>query len=75
MWILAPPPPPKKVPNTQDTAHRTQKVNKLNGPSEDASVPLGEGGEKKATSNGEGGTWEGKGMGKWRGEDDQALGG
>jgi hypothetical protein len=39
------------VPNTQDRAHRTQKtVNKLNGPNEDTSVPLGR--EKKATRRG-----------------------
>ena len=37
-----------------------KKVNKLKGPSKDASVPLGR--EKKATTSGEGGIWEGK----WR---------
>ena len=41
-----------KVQNIQDTVHRTQKVNKLKGPNEDASVPLGR--EKKEISSGEG---------------------
>jgi hypothetical protein len=36
----------KQVQNTQDIVHRSQKVNKLKCPSEDASVPLGR--EKKA---------------------------
>ena len=44
-------PPPKKVQNTQDIVHRPQKVNKLKGPSEDVSDPLGR--EKKAITNGE----------------------
>ena len=46
-----PPPPKKTVQNTQDTVHRTQKVNKLKGLSEDVSDPLGR--EKKANTNGE----------------------
>ena len=40
-----------------------KKFNKLKGPNEDASVPLGR--EKKAITRGrEGGAWEGKWMGK-----------
>jgi hypothetical protein len=42
------------VPNTQGTVNRTQKVNKVKGPSEDDSVPLGR--EKKATIRDKGGT-------------------
>ena len=40
------PPQKKYIQNNQDTVHRTQKVNKLKGPSEDTSVTLGR--EKKA---------------------------
>ena len=53
----------EKMPNNQDTVHRTQK-----GPNEDASVSLER--EKKATTKGEGGTCEGNGMEKQRGEHD-----
>jgi hypothetical protein len=52
--------------NTHDTAHRSQKVNTLKGLSDNASVPLGM--KKKATASREGGTCEGKWMGRWRGE-------
>jgi hypothetical protein len=38
-----------------------KKVNKLKGPRENVSVPLGR--EKKAIITREGGTWEGKWMG------------
>ena len=55
----------KKVQNIQDTVHRTQKVNKLKGPNEDASVPLGR--EKKATIKGGGSDLGGKGDGVERG--------
>ena len=53
-----------KKKNTQDTIHRTQKVNKLKGPSEDASVPLGR--EKKAIT-GDGGEGPGR-ESRWGGE-------
>jgi hypothetical protein len=46
-WILA-----KKVQNTLDTILRTQEVNKLRGPSEDDSIPLGR--EKEAIMGGKG---------------------
>jgi hypothetical protein len=49
-----------KVANTLATGHRTQKGQQAEGPSEDASFLLGR--EKKATTRGEGGTWEGKRM-------------
>jgi hypothetical protein len=49
----------KKVQNTQDTIHRTKKVNKLMDPSEDVSIPLGR--EKKAISGGGGRVLCGKG--------------
>jgi hypothetical protein len=52
-----------------------KKLNKLNGPSEDTSVPLGR--EKKTITSGEGGVWEGKWTGReWRerGEHDLVLG-
>jgi hypothetical protein len=52
----------QKVHNTQNTVYRTQKVDKLKGPSEDTSVPPGKG--KKAITKGEKWTWEGKGM-RW----------
>ena len=48
-----------RIPKIQST--ELKKVNKLKAPSEDASVPLGR--EKKATTRGEGGNWEGTGMG------------
>jgi hypothetical protein len=51
----------KKVPNTQDTAYKTQKGQQAEEPSEDASVPLWR--EKKAITRREEGTWEGKWMG------------
>ena len=52
---------PKKyrIPKIQST--ELKKVNKLKCPSEKASVLLGR--EKKAITNGEGGTWEGKWIG------------
>jgi hypothetical protein len=49
-----------QIPKIQLT--ELKQVNKLKGPTEDASVPLGR--EKKATTKGEGGTWEGKVMGR-----------
>ena len=45
-----------RTPKIQST--ELKKVNKLKAPSEDSSVPLGR--EKKATTMGETGTWEGK---------------
>jgi hypothetical protein len=45
-----------RIPKIQST--ELKKVSKLKCPSEDTSVPLGR--EKKATTNREGGTWEGK---------------
>jgi hypothetical protein len=57
-----------RIPKTQPT--ELKKVNKVKCPSEDASVPLGR--EKKATTRGERGTWEGK---RGRGDHDLALGG
>ena len=65
------------VQNTQDTFHRTEKLNKQKCPSEESSVSLGR--EKKVITSGEeGGTWEGKPM-EWegvrgRGEPDLVLG-
>jgi hypothetical protein len=50
-----------------------KKFNKLKGPSENASIPLGR--EKKAITRGKTGTWMGKGTGRRRGEHDQVLGG
>jgi hypothetical protein len=41
------------IQNKQNTVHRTQKLNKLKCPSEDASVPFGR--EKKVITSGEGG--------------------
>ena len=55
-WILA----PQKCLIPEIQATKLKKVNKLKGPCEDASVPLGR--EKKATTRGEGETWKGKGM-------------
>ena len=46
-----------RIPKIQSTEFK--KVNKLRCPSENTSVPLGR--EKKAITNGEGGTWEGIG--------------
>jgi hypothetical protein len=44
----------KKVQNIQNTIHRTRKINKLKGSSEDVSIPLGR--EKKTiTGWGKGG--------------------
>jgi hypothetical protein len=61
----------KIVENSHDTAHRTQKFNKLKNPSEDASVPLG--GRRKQPQGGrKGGAWKGKVMGG--GERDLVLG-
>jgi len=55
------PAPKYRIPETQSTELR--KVNKLKGPSEDTSVPLGR--EKKATTVGEGGRGlRGKGDGE-----------
>ena len=49
-----------------------KKANKLKGPSEDASIPLGK--EKKAiTGTEEGETWEGKGTWRGKGELDKVL--
>ena len=53
---------PKKVLNTQDAVHRTQKVNELKSPREDASVPIGR--EKKTPTRVEGGTWGEKEWGR-----------
>jgi hypothetical protein len=52
-----------RIPKIQST--ELKKVNKLKAPSEDASVPLGR--EKKATTRGEGGNWEGKWEGRENG--------
>jgi hypothetical protein len=64
-----------KIPRIQST--ELKKVNKLNGPSEDASIPLGR--EKKIiTGRWRGrkrGTWVGKETGRGREEHDQVLGG
>jgi len=65
----------KKVWNTQDTVHRTQKAKKLKGPNEYNSVPIGERnhkvvggrrflGGKVNSGRGERGTWSGIGWGK-----------
>ena len=53
---------------------KLKKINKLKGPSEDTSIPLGR--EKKEITSGEGGAWEGKWMGVvgGRGEPDLLLG-
>ena len=45
--------PPKKYRITKIQSSELKKVNKLKGPSEEASVPLGR--EKKAITSGEGG--------------------
>lgn len=67
----------KKVQNTQDIVHRTQKGQQAEGPKRGHLSPtwLG-GGEKKATTRGEGRRdREGKGMEWRRGEHNLVLGG
>ena len=66
-----------RIPKIQST--ELKKVNKLKGPSEDASVPLGR--EKKAITSGERGKelggkvdWERSGRERGRGEPDLVLG-
>ena len=61
-----------RIPRIQST--ELKKVNKLKGPSEDASIPLGR--EKKATiavGEREGETWVGKAIRRRKGEHDQVL--
>ena len=53
-------PPKFRKPKIQST--ELKKVNKLNGPSEDTSVPPER--EKKVTTRWEAGAWEGKGRGR-----------
>jgi hypothetical protein len=60
-----------RIPRIQSTEFK--KVNKLKGPNEDTSIPLGR--EKKAITEGwgqkEGGIWVGKGTRRKKGEHDQ----
>ena len=65
-------PPKYRIPKIQST--ELKKVNKLKGPSEDASVPLGR--KKKAITRRKGGRegpWRERGWGQERGEHDLVL--
>ena len=61
-WMLA-----KKVQNTQDTVHRTQKGHQAEGLKREHLSPTWEGEESNHNWGGRG-TCEGKWMGRWRGE-------
>jgi hypothetical protein len=72
-WILAHTHTPQRkyrIPQIQST--KLRRVNKLKGPSEDVSVPLGR--EKKEIIKREGGNWEGKSAEGGGGETDLVLG-
>jgi hypothetical protein len=67
-----PPLPPKKYRILKIQSTELKKFNKLKCPSEDASVPLG-GGEKKAITSREEGSWEDWGWEWWEGRGETDL--